>query len=91
MLKVREYNFWFVTGSQDLYGDETLKQVAIDSKKIVEGLNAEENIKYNIIYKPTVRNAKEIYDVCNSANNDENCAGIITWMHTFSPAKMWIK
>ncbi|WP_195265725.1 MULTISPECIES: L-arabinose isomerase [unclassified Clostridium] len=91
MLRVKEYSFWFVTGSQDLYGEETLKQVAVDSQKIVEGLNEVDSIKYNIIYKPTVRNAKEIYDVCLAANNDENCAGIITWMHTFSPAKMWIR
>ena len=91
MLKVKEYNFWFVTGSQDLYGEETLKQVAIDAQKIVEGLNSKESIKYTIIHKPTVRNSKEIFDVCNAANNDENCAGIITWMHTFSPAKMWIR
>ncbi len=91
MIKVREYDFWFVTGSQDLYGEETLKQVAVDSKYIVEGLNSFEEIKFNIVYKPTVRNSREIYDVCNAANNDENCAGIITWMHTFSPAKMWIR
>lgn len=91
MLKVREYNFWFVTGSQDLYGEETLKVVASNSNKIVEGLNSSEEIKFNLVWKPTVRNAKEIYDICMAANNDESCAGIITWMHTFSPAKMWIQ
>lgn len=91
MLKSREYSFWFVTGSQDLYGEDTLRQVAEDSVKMVEGLNDSEYTKFKIIHKPTVRNSKEIYDVCLAANNDENCAGIITWMHTFSPAKMWIK
>ena len=60
MLKVKEYNFWFVTGSQDLYGEEALKQVAIDAQEIVNGLNGQEEIKYNIIHKPTVRNSKEI-------------------------------
>ena len=91
MLKVKGYKFWLVTGSQDLYGEETLKQVAEDSKKIVEGLNASGNINFELVWKPTVRNASEIYNVCNEANNDEDCAGIITWMHTFSPAKMWIQ
>ena len=91
MINTRKYSFWFVTGSQDLYGEDTLKQVALDSKEMVNRLNDVEGIKYEIIYKPTVRNAKEIYDVCLAANNDENCAGIITWMHTFSPAKMWIR
>ena len=91
MSNTKKYTFWFVTGSQDLYGEETLKQVALDSKEMVNGLNDVEGIKYEIIYKPTVRNAKEIYDVCLAANNDESCAGIITWMHTFSPAKMWIR
>ena len=91
MLKTREYSFWFITGSQDLYGEDTLRQVAEDSLNMVNGLNESEYIKYKVIYKPTVRNSKEIYDVCLAANNDENCAGIITWMHTFSPAKMWIR
>ena len=91
MSNTKKYTFWFVTGSQDLYGEETLKQVALDSKEMVNGLNDVEGIKYEIIYKPTVRNAKEIYDVCLAANNDESCAGIITWMHTFSPAKMLIR
>ncbi len=91
MINTRKYSFWFITGSQDLYGEDTLKQVALDSKEMVNKLNDVEGIKYEIIYKPTVRNAKEIYDVCLAANNDENCAGIITWMHTFSPAKMWIR
>ena len=91
MINTRKYSFWFITGSQDLYGEDTLKQVALDSKEMVNKLNDVEGIKYEIIHKPTVRNAKEIYDICLAANNDESCAGIITWMHTFSPAKMWIR
>ena len=62
MINTRKYSFWFVTGSQDLYGEDTLKQVALDSKEMVNGLNDVEGIKYEIIHKPTVRNAKEIYD-----------------------------
>lgn len=91
MLKTREYSFWFITGSQDLYGEDTLRQVSEDSSNMVNGLSESEYIKYKVIHKPTVRNSKEIYDICLAANNDENCAGIITWMHTFSPAKMWIR
>lgn len=90
MLNIKKYQFWLVTGSQDLYGEETLRQVAEDSKKMVDGLNDSNTIDFELVWKPTVRNSSEIYDVCNAANNDENCAGIITWMHTFSPSKMWI-
>ncbi|MFX0555179.1 L-arabinose isomerase [Maribacter sp. CXY002] len=82
---------WFVTGSQHLYGPETLKQVADNSQEIVRGLNASKHIPVNIVYKPTVKTPNEITDVCLQASSNKNCIGIITWMHTFSPAKMWIK
>ncbi|WP_405381076.1 L-arabinose isomerase [Maribacter sp. LLG6340-A2] len=82
---------WFVTGSQDLYGEDTLKQVAKDSQQIVEGLNASGKIPVHIVYKPTVKSPMEITDICLQASSTKNCIGIITWMHTFSPAKMWIK
>ncbi len=81
---------WFVTGSQHLYGEETLKQVAEDSKTIVDGLNQSGNLPIKVVFKPTVKTSNEIYDVCISANSDKKCIGLITWMHTFSPAKMWI-
>lgn len=81
---------WFVTGSQHLYGEETLKQVASDSKAIVDGLNNSGNLPVNIVFKPTVKTSNEIYDICIAANTDKKCIGLITWMHTFSPAKMWI-
>jgi L-arabinose isomerase len=90
MINLKPYEFWFVTGSQHLYGPETLAQVAEDSKKIVEGLDSDPIMSYRIIYKPTVKTPEEIYKLCIEANADENCAGIITWMHTFSPSKMWI-
>jgi len=89
MLNLKPYEFWFVTGSQHLYGPEALKQVDEDSKKIVEGLNSS-SLSYKIVYKPVVTTSESIRKICNEANQDENCAGIITWMHTFSPAKMWI-
>lgn len=89
-MKISNNEIWFVTGSQCLYGDETLRQVAEDSKKIVESLNASGKLPLQIVWKPTVKSSEEIYNVCVEANADKKCVGIITWMHTFSPAKMWI-
>ena len=82
---------WFVTGSQDLYGEETLKQVAVHSQEIAAKLHADPAIPVNVIFKPTVKSSEEIYAVCAEANASTACIGIITWMHTFSPAKMWIR
>jgi len=81
---------WFVVGSQHLYGPKTLEQVAENSRKIVAGLNQEANLPVKLVLKPTVKTAEEILAVCREANNAENCVGVVTWMHTFSPAKMWI-
>ncbi len=78
--------FWFIAGSQFLYGDETLAQVEQDAKKIVEGLN----LPWPVEYKITAKNATEITNVVKQANHDDECAGIITFCHTFSPSKMWI-
>ena len=82
---------WFVTGSQHLYGPETLKQVAENAAFIVEGLNASDRIVAPIVYKPVVTTPDKITEVCIAANADSDCIGIIAWMHTFSPAKMWIR
>ena len=81
---------YFITGSQDLYGEETLKQVAVDSKEMVAFLD-EKIKKVEIVWKPTVRSSEEAEDVLIEASADKDCVGVITWMHTFSPAKMWIK
>jgi L-arabinose isomerase len=81
---------WFVTGSQNLYGEETLKKVAEHSVEIAAYLNVSESIPVQVVFKPTVKSSEEIYAVCAQANGSENCIGIIAWMHTFSPAKMWI-
>ncbi len=81
---------WFVTGSQHLYGPETLAQVAADSKQIAAALHADASIPVDVVWKPTVKTPDEIYALCRDANADDNCIGLITWMHTFSPAKMWI-
>ncbi len=90
MIDLTQYELWFVTGSQDLYGDETLRQVAEDSKKLVAGLNTDSRMPCRIVWKPTVLTADGIRALLEEANATASCAGIIAWMHTFSPAKMWI-
>jgi L-arabinose isomerase len=81
---------WFVTGSQHLYGPAMLKEVADNSAKIAEGLTASDALSAEIVSKGVVTTPEEILDVCQAANSDKNCVGLILWMHTFSPAKMWI-
>lgn len=90
MINLKQLEVWFITGSQHLYGEETLKQVAANSTVIADALNKAPNMPVQVIYKPTVKSTEEIYAICQEANNAPNCIGIITWMHTFSPAKMWI-
>lgn len=91
IIDISQKEIWFVTGSQDLYGEETLKQVAKNSEEIVKGFNESAHLPVKIVWKPTVKSPDEITSICQEANNEKNCIGIITWMHTFSPAKMWIK
>jgi len=84
------YEFWFVVGSQLLYGEETLKQVERNSIKIVDALNASGNLPYKLIYKDTVKTAEGVTTLIKEANYSDACVGIITFCHTFSPSKMWI-
>jgi L-arabinose isomerase len=81
---------WFITGSQHLYGEETLKQVNADSKAIAAALDKSAEIPVKIIFKPVLTTADAITAICIEANSSSKCAGLIAWMHTFSPAKMWI-
>jgi L-arabinose isomerase len=90
MVDLKEYEVWFITGSQDLYGEETLKQVAGHSQQIARSLDATNQIPVKVVFKPTVKSPEEIYGICQEVNTAKNCIGIIAWMHTFSPAKMWI-
>ena len=90
MKHFKELEVWFVTGSQHLYGEETLKEVAAHAQEIANALNNEEDIPVQVIFKPTVKSPEEIFAICQQANQEKNCIGLITWMHTFSPAKMWI-
>ncbi|WAJ71759.1 L-arabinose isomerase [Catenovulum adriaticum] len=84
-------SIWFVTGSQHLYGPSVLQQVVENSQTIASGLTESELVSANITSKGVVTTPEEITDVCLAANADKSCVGVILWMHTFSPAKMWIK
>jgi L-arabinose isomerase len=85
---LKQFEVWFVTGSQTLYGDEVLKQVAEHSKQIAAEFNKDAPV--TVVFKPVAKSPEEIAQVCADATHAKNCIGIITWMHTFSPAKMWI-
>jgi len=87
---MKKYNFWMLVGSQFLYGPETLKQVEEHARAMADGINQSEAVPCKVIYKETVKTSGEITKLIREANADESCAGIITWMHTFSPSKMWI-
>jgi L-arabinose isomerase len=84
------FEAWFVTGSQNLYGEETLQQVAEHSRKIAQALSDARQIPVRVVFKPVLTTPESIRALCLEANADERCVGLIAWMHTFSPAKMWI-
>ncbi len=90
MLSMPPYEFWFVTGSQHLYGPETLQEVEAHARTMTEGLDRDPSLPYKLVFKPVLTTSDDIRRLCIEANADERCAGIATWMHTFSPAKMWI-
>jgi L-arabinose isomerase len=81
---------WFVTGSQHLYGEETLRQVADHSREIAQSLTRSGKLPVKVVFQPVVTTPDAISELCRAANDCRNCVGVITWMHTFSPAKMWI-
>lgn len=85
-----DFEVWFVTGSQHLYGEETLQKVNKHSQEIVHHFNDQDDIPVKIIFKPVVTTPDEIYNLAREAEYHTNCIGWICWMHTFSPAKMWI-
>jgi L-arabinose isomerase len=90
MINLKQFDVWFVTGSQHLYGPETLEQVAEHSQAIAQALANSAKIPVNVIFKPVLTTPEAIRQLCLEANADHSCIGLITWMHTFSPAKMWI-
>ena len=85
---MKQYSFWFVVGSQKLYGPEVLETVDARAKEMAEEMS--KALPYPLIYKVTAKSNAEIYDVVREANYQTDCAGVITWCHTFSPSKMWI-
>ena len=91
MLKTSDYEFWFAVGSQPLYGEEALKQVEKDARKLVDGLNASGKLPYKVVFKLVATTADSITKFMKEANYNNNVAGVMTWMHTFSPAKNWIR
>ncbi len=90
MIDLTQYEVWFVTGSQHLYGPKTLEQVAAHSQAMAQGLSASAQIPVKVVFKPVLTTPEAIHTLCLEANSAPNCVGLITWMHTFSPAKMWI-
>lgn len=87
---LQQYDFWFVVGSQFLYGKEVLDTVHQRAKEMVDVLNASQKLPCRLVYKSTVKTTSEVTQVIKEANYEDNCAGIIAWCHTFSPSKMWI-
>jgi len=90
MINLKNLEVWFVTGSQHLYGPETLRQVATNSRKIAQALDASPAIPVRVVFKPVAKTPQEVTELCQQANTAANCIGLITWCHTFSPSKMWI-
>ncbi len=90
MIDITTYEAWFITGSQHLYGPETLKQVEADAREVAAALQQATAIPVKVIFKPVLTTPDAIRRLCLEANADDHCVGLIAWMHTFSPAKMWI-
>src|SRR5579863_3250570 len=90
MNNLKRYKIWFVTGSQHLYGPETLRQVAAHSQEIARALSAAKTIAAEVEFKPILKSADEVFALFQQANQAADCIGLITWCHTFSPSKMWI-
>jgi L-arabinose isomerase len=90
MIDFKGLEVWFVTGSQHLYGEAALNKVAEHSQEMAQGLTKSGKLPVKVVFKPVVTTPDLITDLCREANNTQNCVGLITWMHTFSPAKMWI-
>ena len=88
--KFENYEVWFITGAQLLYGGDAVTQVDAHSNEMVKGLNDSGNLPVKVVYKGTANSSSEIAEIMRAAKGDTKCIGMITWMHTFSPAKMWI-
>jgi L-arabinose isomerase len=90
MKNPEDLEIWFVTGSQHLYGPEALTRVAENSQKVSAFLRADDSIPFKVVFKPVLTTSDEVRALCREANSQKQCIGLVLWMHTFSPAKMWI-
>jgi L-arabinose isomerase len=90
-MNFKKYEYWFIVGSQDLYGDETLKQAAGHARIMTDEFNRDDALSGAVVLKPTAITPQAIRSLFEEANSSSSCAGVITWMHTFSPSKMWIQ
>ena len=90
VIDFKDFEVWFVTGSQHLYGETALKKVTEHSQAMAQGMTSSGKLPVKIVFKPVVTTPEAIIELCREANNAQTCIGLITWMHTFSPAKMWI-
>ena len=90
MIDFKQFECWFATGSQHLYGPKALEKVAANARQIAAALNAAPAIPASILFQPVIKSAEEATALCQRANADPACAGLITWCHTFSPSQMWI-
>ena len=89
-LNLKKFEVWFVTGSQHLYGDDTLRQVEDQAQQIAAAINDHPKIPVTVVHKAVLTRSADIRNLIAQANADNNCIGLIMWMHTFSPARMWI-
>ncbi|QDU56046.1 L-arabinose isomerase [Aeoliella mucimassa] len=87
---LKQFEVWFITGSQHLYGEEALKQVAEHSQQVAAALDADPQLPVKVVFKPVLTRPEEIRQLMLDANSAPNCIGLVAWMHTFSPSKMWI-
>ncbi len=90
MIDLTQQEVWFVTGSQHLYGEKTLQQVAANAREIAEALGRSAALPVRVVFKPVLTTPEAITKLCREAGGAADCVGLILWMHTFSPAKMWI-
>src|ERR1700729_4488246 len=90
MKNPEDLEIWFLTGSQHLYGPEALTRVAENSQKVSAFLSADDSIPFKVVFKPVLTTSEEVRALCREANSQKQCIGLVLWMHTFSPAKMWI-
>ena len=90
MINLKQYEFWFIAGSQDLYGEDTLKEVAEHARIMADEFDKDPAVPGRVVLKPVAKSPEGIRKIFEEANAASSCAGIITWMHTFSPSKMWI-